>query len=165
MRMPFFLHSSSIFWMRRGSASRATNTSAALPDSTRRVVCLVPTLHFFPRKLPSTDKTRSSKVQFWFGTLRYISTRKIPLSRKTGAGKPAPVPCHRSVRAVSLDGHRVQGFFPFLVLPFGQDADVAVAGHARAGRNQLADDDVLLQAEQLVDLALDGGIGEHPGRF
>ena len=34
---------------------------------------------------------------------------------------------------------------------------------AGAGRNQPADDHVLLQALQRVDLAVDGGIGQHPG--
>ena len=39
--------------------------------------------------------------------------------------------------------------------------EVAVAGKAAAGGNELADDDVLLQADEVVDLALDGGIGQH----
>src|SRR5205085_7939002 len=41
------------------------------------------------------------------------------------------------------------------------EVEIAVAGHARAGRDQLPDDDVLLEAEELVALALDGGLGEH----
>jgi hypothetical protein len=37
-------------------------------------------------------------------------------------------------------------------------------GHAGAGRDELADDDVLLQTRhQAVVTALDGGLGEHPG--
>src|SRR6266536_620640 len=39
----------------------------------------------------------------------------------------------------------------------------AVAHHAGAGGDQLADDDVLLQAHELVALALDRRLGEHPG--
>ncbi len=45
------------------------------------------------------------------------------------------------------------------------EPDVAVVLHARAGRDQLADDDVLLEPEELVALALDGGLGQHPGRL
>jgi hypothetical protein len=36
---------------------------------------------------------------------------------------------------------------------------------ARAGRDQLADDHVLLQADQVVLGAVDGGLGQHPGRL
>ena len=39
----------------------------------------------------------------------------------------------------------------------------AVIGHTRAGRNQLADDYVLLQAHQRIDLALDRSVGQHAG--
>ena len=44
-------------------------------------------------------------------------------------------------------------------------ADLMVAGQARAGRNRLADDDVLLEALKAVDLAFDGGIGQDLGGF
>src|SRR5215218_2886156 len=40
--------------------------------------------------------------------------------------------------------------------------DAAVAHHAGPGRDQLADDDVLLEADQRVALALDGRLGQHP---
>src|SRR5215831_10155520 len=43
--------------------------------------------------------------------------------------------------------------------------DAAVPEHSGAGRDQLADDDVLLQAQQRVRLGVDGGVGEHPGRL
>src|SRR5580765_1209251 len=43
--------------------------------------------------------------------------------------------------------------------------DVAVAGQARAGGDELAEDDVLLQAEQRVRTTLHRGLGEHPGRL
>ena len=42
---------------------------------------------------------------------------------------------------------------------------VAVAGKAAAGGDELADDDIFLQADQMVDLALDGSIGEHLRRL
>ena len=41
--------------------------------------------------------------------------------------------------------------------------DRAVAEHARPRRDELADDDVLLEAEQLVGAAFDGRLGQHPG--
>ena len=37
--------------------------------------------------------------------------------------------------------------------------------HTRTGRDELADDDVLLQAEELVALAFNGSLCEHPGRL
>ncbi len=36
---------------------------------------------------------------------------------------------------------------------------------AVAGRDEAADDDVFLQAAQLVDLGFDGGFDEHAGRI
>ena len=38
-----------------------------------------------------------------------------------------------------------------------------VGRQARAGRDQLADDDILLQAHQMVGLALDGGLRQDLG--
>src|SRR5215207_1871015 len=43
------------------------------------------------------------------------------------------------------------------------DLDRAVALEPGRGRDQLADDDVLLQARKAVDLALERGVGEHLG--
>ena len=43
------------------------------------------------------------------------------------------------------------------------DFDAGVALQAGAGANLLADDDVLLQAQQRIGLALDGRLGQHPG--
>ena len=43
------------------------------------------------------------------------------------------------------------------------DLHIAVALHAGAGGDQLTDDDVLLQADEVVHLALDGGVGEDAG--
>src|SRR5579862_9991960 len=45
------------------------------------------------------------------------------------------------------------------------DLDHPVPLQARRGRDQLADDHVLLQAEETVDLALDRGVGQHLRRF
>src|SRR5690606_2610218 len=41
--------------------------------------------------------------------------------------------------------------------------DLLVAGHAGTGGDELADDDVLLEAAEAVGAALDGGLGEDPG--
>ena len=43
--------------------------------------------------------------------------------------------------------------------------EVAVCLQTCTGRNQLADDDVLLQTDQMVDLALDGGVGQNLRRL
>ena len=40
-----------------------------------------------------------------------------------------------------------------------------IALTAGSCRNQLTDDDVFLQTDQMVDLALDRGIGQHLGRL
>ena len=47
------------------------------------------------------------------------------------------------------------------LLGIGDDllGKVAVGGQARAGGDELTDDDVLLQADEVVDLALDGSLG------
>src|SRR5262245_15113773 len=45
------------------------------------------------------------------------------------------------------------------------DLDRAVPLEARRGRDQLADDHVLLEAEQVVDLALDRRVGQHLRRL
>ena len=43
------------------------------------------------------------------------------------------------------------------------DHGVAVAREARTGRDELTDDDVLLEALEVVDLLGEGGFGEHAG--
>src|SRR3546814_1565129 len=43
----------------------------------------------------------------------------------------------------------------------GASLGVLGAGRAGAGRDQLADDDVLLQTEEPIALGLDGRLGEH----
>ena len=45
------------------------------------------------------------------------------------------------------------------------DLERAVVAQAGGGRDQLADDHVLLQADELVSLALQRGVGEHLGRL
>src|ERR1700691_2154540 len=43
----------------------------------------------------------------------------------------------------------------------GREAHVAVVLHAGAGRDQAADDDVLLESAQVIDRSLNGSFGEH----
>ena len=63
----------------------------------------------------------------------------------------------------------VNGIAIFIFIFNGRDRlndfHFAVAAHAGTGRNQLADDDVFLEAEKRIDLALDGCIGKDAGRF
>src|SRR5579871_6279868 len=42
-----------------------------------------------------------------------------------------------------------------------REAHVAVVLHAGSGRDEASDDDVLFQAAQVIDLAVDAGFGEH----
>ena len=43
--------------------------------------------------------------------------------------------------------------------------NIVIQLHARTCRNELADDNVFLEAEQRIDLALDGGIGQNARRL
>ena len=65
----------------------------------------------------------------------------------------------RSPRELAT-GERL-GRGPALGLPAGGD----VRRRARAGRDELADDDVLLEADEPVLGAVDGGLGQHPRRL
>src|SRR5690606_38623521 len=72
------------------------------------------------------------------------------------AGQPEPVV------GLGVPGHRVHLGLRLL----GRlDSDVAVPGDARTGRDELADDDVLLQADQRVAAGVDRRVREHPGRL
>ena len=59
-----------------------------------------------------------------------------------------------------LAGEGLEGRPPLALLARGD-----VRRRARPGRDELADDDVLLEADQVVLGAVDGGLGEHPGRL
>ena len=68
--------------------------------------------------------------------------------------RPAPLaaPCHHVAEHIHL--RRDAG---------GDQLDVAVRPQAGGRRDELADDDVLFEAAELVDLALEGSVGEHLG--
>src|SRR3954452_8483896 len=59
-----------------------------------------------------------------------------------------------------LAGERLEGSPPLALLERGD-----VLRRAGPGRDQLADDDVLLETDQVVAGAVDGGLREHPGRL
>src|SRR3954452_594646 len=59
-----------------------------------------------------------------------------------------------------LPGERLEGGPPLALLERGD-----VLRRAGPGRDQLADDDVLLEADQVVPGAVDRGLREHPGRL
>src|SRR5882757_10708432 len=63
---------------------------------------------------------------------------------------------------LGVPGHRVHRRARLLG---GLDPDVAVPVDTGTGRDELADDDVLLQTDQRVALGLDGRVGEHPRRL
>src|SRR5690606_19179329 len=62
----------------------------------------------------------------------------------------------RAVRCLAIDRHRVFG---------RSDPDVAIAGHPRARRDELADDHVFLEAQERIGLSFDRRVGEHPRRL
>ena len=51
----------------------------------------------------------------------------------------------------------------FLTDPVVAQANVAVALHTGTGRNQLTDDDILLQTDQVIHLSVDGGLRQDLG--
>src|SRR6185369_16142308 len=70
------------------------------------------------------------------------------------AGRP------EAVVGLRVPGHRVHLGLRLL----GRlDPNVAVLADARTGRDELADDDVLLEADQRVAARVDRRVGDHPG--
>src|SRR4029077_7743809 len=59
-----------------------------------------------------------------------------------------------------LAGQGLEGRSPLALL-----ARRHVRRRTRPGWDELADDDVLLEADQVVLGAVDGGLGQHPGRL
>src|SRR5438105_1895344 len=84
-----------------------------------------------------------------------------PESREKKKGHPAGWPLGARV-ALAGGGNRLREFREHLERLLAQLLVVVEAG---PGGDQLADDHVLLQAAQPVDLAGDRGLGQHPGRF
>ncbi|MPM12273.1 hypothetical protein SDC9_58625 [bioreactor metagenome] len=98
-----------------------------------------------PRRFSVGDRLRSAVA----AQVEVVQRR----DRGAGAG-------HQVVVVRLVAGHRVGRR---LRLRGRLDPDVAVALQAGAGRDQLAEDHVLLQAHQGIRLAVDGGVGEHLG--
>ena len=87
------------------------------------------------------------------------------LARSRQRGRIGPVLEERVVlvarkRLERLAGEGLEGRPPLALAGRGD-----VLRRAAPGRDQLADDHVLLEADQVVLGAVDGGLGEHPGRL
>ena len=79
-----------------------------------------------------------------------------------GAGPkgPAPLWFFSQSRGLQLHGHGLRTGLGGLFAGNQLLGKLVVRRQTRAGGDQLADDDVLLQAHQVVALALDGGLGQ-----
>ena len=71
---------------------------------------------------------------------------------------------HPAVFIVEIVDAQVVGVGGFGVLAFFR-FEVAVEGHAGAGGDEAAEDDVLLEAAEVVDPAFQGRFGEDAGGF
>src|SRR5580704_12228264 len=103
--------------------------------------------------------------------------------RTSGAKKIAPEPIFRLLSRRKFRGdfvgfalvtHHFESALGFFVrsrnfrlylggslFHFWREAHVAVVLHAGSGRDEASDNDVLFQAAQVIDLAVDAGFGEH----
>ena len=102
-------------------------------------------------------------------TRRRSSPKPEPISSSSAVSNAGPKPCRPSPSSrPELGGEVVALEQADVVDPAGErlgrlDLDRAVALEARGRRDQLADDHVLLQAGEAVDLALERRVGEHLG--
>src|SRR5918997_1221781 len=92
-------------------------------------------------------------------------TAPVPTSARE-SGRPQPVEAEG--RPLLLTDGLLRGRYIELVhlaglVSLDGDSELPVAGQARGGGDELADDDVLLEASQAVLLALDGRVGEDAG--
>ncbi len=77
--------------------------------------------------------------------------------------------CGRASRATGFrrrqggGGGRLLGLGFFLDLDQGFEADLAVVVEAGAGRDDVAHDDVFLEAAQIINAGAGGGLGQHAG--
>ena len=72
--------------------------------------------------------------------------------------------CAKDLVKIASRSHRLSRFFGSMgVRSF--IVDLGVLHQTGTGRDQLTDDDILLQADQRIDLALDGCFGEDTGGF
>src|SRR5690606_8643529 len=110
--------------------------------------------------LPGPNTRRVLRLLSWSGA----APGAAAVSRSLGGLLPRP--------GVHLDGGLRGGFGARtagqgLHLGLGQAGGVlaalGVVGQARAGRDEAADDHVLLEPAQSVARAADGRLGEHPG--
>src|SRR5438067_1909581 len=143
----------------RASGLSVKRTSGGGPGGTGR----------FPQLPPLRLVERRVDLGDLLGLLRFL--RRILLAEVGRAAEVEPQPGEaRAVAAVAADllQRREQGLALVRLgrhLLGGADVDLPVPLETRRGRDQLADDHVLLQPEQPVDLALDRGVGEHLRRL
>ena len=84
-----------------------------------------------------------------------------PRRRAPGPPRPRGTGCTRIAEIVErLAGERLEGGPALALLARGD-----VGRRPGPGRDELADDDVLLEPDQVVLGAVDGGLGQHPGRL
>src|SRR5690606_20684176 len=92
---------------------------------------------------------------------RSAQTRVSLRDRGSGAGRALVTRRRAALRQARLSFSLRQD----LAIPFGRDALQAVHDRTGPGRDQAADDDVLLQADQIVGLAVHGRLREDAGRL
>src|SRR5690606_16971306 len=92
---------------------------------------------------------------------RSAQTRVSLRDRGSGAGRALVTRRRAALRQARLSFSLRQD----LAIPFGRDALQAVHDRTGPGRDQAADDDVLLQTDQIVGLAVHGRLREDAGRL
>src|SRR5437762_1528257 len=96
------------------------------------------------------------------GRARHPRGRNMRRNRADRAMYPYGILLSSCLCPLVLDHHRL-GLDRSLALAF--EPEPPVGGHPGPRRDQVTDDHVLLQAPQEIHLALDRGLGEHPGRL
>src|SRR5690606_5086095 len=92
---------------------------------------------------------------------RSAQTRVSLRDRGSGAGRALVTRRRAALRQARLSFSLRQD----LAIPFGRDALQAVHDRTGPGRDQAADDEVLLQADQIVGLAVHGRLRADAGRL
>ncbi len=145
----------------RRSASCATNTTRARPRTIALVVWFVP--------IARCEATlRRSTSTFPRNPTRVVYQRPRPVSTYRGRGwcPKGHYPEGCVGRAVLRRVVKPCGIgAPSLRQALDRHLKRAVPGHPGPRRNQLPDDDVLLEPEERVHLPLGRGVGQDPRRF
>ena len=112
--------------------------------------------------LPESKRRGNRPAAFPFGGLEnsyfsavFRSLFKLDLPSRTRKWKLPPTIVYDSTKTPHLSRDSAYSGPP--------PARVVIPVHSGAGRHQLTDNYVLLQAQQRVNLTLDSGVGEHSG--